>query len=154
MQPHPDFADTALPRHVELGAFRLTPLTTEHTEEDCAAVMSSAPVLTGVFGTWPDGMTLEENRIDLAWHDREFTLNRSFSWIIRDAGDTYLGCFYVFPDPGTRGTAQAVIWIKAHPQRDATARTVIPRLQSWAAAHLPEHVTLRWTLSPEVTSET
>lgn len=150
MQPHPDLAASELPRALSLGAFQLTPLTGDHAEEDYAAVIASAPVLTGVFGDWPEGLTLAENRIDLAWHDREFTTRRSFSWIIRDAAGTYLGCFYVFPTLGARGTADAVIWIKADPQRAAIAAAVIPLIQNWAAAHLPAQVALSWTLSPAI----
>lgn len=150
MQPHPDFAQTELPRQTDLDGYVLTPLTAAQTEEDYAAVIGSAHVLTDVFGDWPEGLTLEGNRTDLAWHDNEFILRRSFSWIIRDTEAAYLGCFYVFPEPGQRGAASAVIWLRAQAKRDALARDLIPRLQEWAAAHMPQTVALTWTFSPRL----
>ena len=106
MKPHPDFAGIDLPRECDLGGFRLTPLSPDHVEEDYAAVMSSADVLRGLFDDWPDGLTLEDDLIDLAWHEREFTTRRSFAWIIRDGEGSYLGCAYVFPAPGERGRSR------------------------------------------------
>lgn len=151
MQPHPDFADIKLDREVVLGAYRLSPLTANDTEEDFEAVMSSAHVLGDVFGDWPAGLTLDENRIDLAWHDREFTTRRSFSWVLRDAAGVYLGCFYVFPDLGTRGTASAVFWLRDMPKRDAIAAEVFPRAMSWVSDQIGDRVTLEWTFAPAYT---
>lgn len=150
MQPHPDFADTDLPRSFEIGAYRLTPLSMAQTEEDFAVVTDSAPVLTEIFGDWPAGLTLEDNRVDLAWHDREFTARRSFSWIIRDEGDAYLGCFYVFPELGRRGYADAVIWLRRMDTRTEIATDLFPRLTDWAQNALPASVALSWTTSPQL----
>jgi hypothetical protein len=108
MRPHPAFADREIPREAALGPFRLHWLTVADTEEDYAAVMESAAALSAQsHDGWPRGLTLEENRIDLAWHQREFTARRSFAWIIRDPGGAYLGCAYVYP--AIDGTPQAEV---------------------------------------------
>lgn len=149
MQPHPDFEGAAIPTEVDLGAFRLTPLTGAQVQEDYAAVTGAADLLRGFFGgTWPDGLTLEENLTDLHWHHREFTTNRSFSWIIRDAEGRYLGCAYINPKIGARGAADGFAWLGAISDREAWAKTIFPALQDWATGTLPPGVSLTWTLSP------
>ncbi|MEM6941250.1 MAG: hypothetical protein AAF943_15610 [Pseudomonadota bacterium] len=150
MLPHPDFAAAHFPRAATLATCTLTPLDMAQTEEDFAAVTSSAAVLDGVFGDWPAGLTLEDNRIDLAWHDREFTCNRSFSWIIRGGAEAYLGCLYLFPEIGARGTAEAVIWLRKMPDRDALARQIFPDLMDWLTPQVPPEVRVQWTQSPAV----
>jgi hypothetical protein len=45
--------------------------------------MSSQKHLLGLMGSddgWPLKLTLEENLIDLGWHQREFTLRHSFAY--------------------------------------------------------------------------
>ncbi|MGR3515239.1 MAG: hypothetical protein ACU0GG_20945 [Paracoccaceae bacterium] len=150
MEPHPDFASVDWPRRFELGAHRLTPLAPNHVDEDYAAVMATAPLLEGVFGTWPDGLTRDANLIDLAWHDREFTARRSFSWIVRDADETYIGCFYLFPALGRRGRAKAAFWLCDIPDRAAVALTLKADLTGWLDANLPSEIELVWTTRPEL----
>jgi hypothetical protein len=72
------------PRSFDLPRFRIAPLAPAHVDEDFDAVTGSPRMMKGLFGDWPDGLTREENMIDLAWHEREFTLRRSFSWIARN----------------------------------------------------------------------
>jgi hypothetical protein len=138
MQPHPDLAGRMPPRSADLGLFRLTPLDPAAADEDFAVVTRSAPVLRGFFGgDWPDGLTLAENRIDLAWHEREFTTCRSLSWILRDAAGTYLGCAYVFPRLGERLRGDIYLWLADHPERRARLAAFQPLLAEWLTPWLP-----------------
>mgnify|MGYP006878993883 FL=1 len=138
MQPHPDLAGRMPPRHADLGLFRLAPLAPEAAEEDFAVVTRSAPVLRGFFGNeWPEGLTLAENRIDLAWHEREFTTCRSLSWILRDHAGSYLGCAYVFPRPGERLRGQVYLWLADSPERLARLAAFKPILAAWLHDWLP-----------------
>ena len=150
MAPHPDFADADFPRDFGLGTYRLTPLGPDQVDEDFAAVMATAPLFGDFFGDWPEGLTLEENLIDLAWHEREFTTKRSFSWIIRDAAGGYLGCFYISPKPGLRGDANADLWLCDIPDRVAVARAIRLSLDVWMAEHMPSNVAIDWTTSPQL----
>lgn len=112
---HPAFEGRAIPADARVGPYRLTLLGVDVVEEDYAAVMESADALEGFFGdAWPRGLTLHENWIDLAWHQREFEQRRSFAWVVRDPGagaapGRYLGCAYVFPG-WTERAAMAVFW--------------------------------------------
>ena len=51
---------------------------------DYAAVMSSVDAIKAQRGgTWPNGNdTLEENSIDLAWHQRDFECQYSFAYVV------------------------------------------------------------------------
>ena len=150
MEPHPDFANTTFPREAELLGFRLTPLAPEVTVEDFEAVTASANVLRGLFGDdWPIGLTLEENRVDMGWHDREFTALRSFAWVIRTPDGAYLGCAYIYPSIGRRGMAQVITWIRDMPDRDRIAGEFDNQFALWTASYMPASVSLSWTRSPE-----
>lgn len=145
MQPHPDFADSDLPRSAVIGEFQLTPLSPAQVEEDFAAVTGSEQVLVGLSGdSWPRGLTLDDNRIDLAWHEREFTARRSFAWIIRDRPGGYLGCAYLYPDPGARGRGQVVTWIRDMPGRADHLNRFDPLFRAWLGPHLPDGYRLEW----------
>lgn len=144
MDPHPDFATCDLPREAELDTFRLSPLAPPHLEEDFEAVTASAPVLAGLFGDWPAGLTREDNLVDLAWHEREFTLRRSFAWIVRSPEGPYLGCAYLFPAPGARGSASVCLWIRDRSDRRALIDRLEAELAAWFAGRLPGNVALTW----------
>ena len=150
MEPHPDFVDIVLPREFALGSFVLTPLTMDVVEEDFAAVQDTAHLMDGIFGDWPNGLTLEDNRVDLAWHDREFTTNRSFSWVIRNGGGRYLGCFYLFPKIGRRGHAKAALWFCEMDDRDTVASTLVAALKDWLVTHAPPDIEITWTTRPKL----
>ena len=148
MDPHPDFAGVEWPRQFALGDLLLTPLSPEFVDEDFDAVMASADVVDGIFGTWPSGLTRESNLIDLAWHDREFTAKRSFSWIVRNARGTYIGCFYLYPLIGGRGAAKAALWLCDVPSRLAVAQDLKAALDAWLTENLPPDISVTWTTRP------
>ncbi|MEM7667812.1 MAG: hypothetical protein AAF317_01510 [Pseudomonadota bacterium] len=114
MKPYPPFADRDIPQDLTLASFRLRWLTPADVEQDYIAVMESEAELMAEFGrTWPKGLTLEDNRLDLAWHQREFEAKRSYAWIIEDAGTgAYLGCAYVYPDWSPTGPMEAWWWFR------------------------------------------
>lgn len=150
MEPHPDFALTDLPRSVALPLCQMTPLSPDFTQEDYDIVMETADLLSDGPGAWHDGLTLAENAIDLAWHEREFTTKRSFSWILRDDAGCYLGCFYIYPAIGARGTAKVVLWIRKRDDRAVLAATLRAALEDWTAQALPQGIALDWHCNPAV----
>lgn len=150
MDPHPDFADVDLPRDVTVDTFRLTPLAPDFVDEDLAAVTATAHLMDGIFGDWPAGLTREYNAIDLAWHEREFTARRSFSWILRDPGGTYIGCFYLFPELGTRGKAKATFWLCDLPDRATVAANLKAAIGAWLTTVLPPGIALNWVTRPVI----
>lgn len=159
MDAHPDFVNVDMPRTWTLPSFGLTPLSPDRVREDYEAVVESTDVLRGLLGDdWPVGLTIDDDRIDLSWHEREFTLQRSFSWIVRapatngrdedddDEDRPYLGCAYLFPEQGRRGRAKVVTWIRA--QR-ADRLTLLDKLnqelKEWLDQKLSGlNITLEW----------
>jgi hypothetical protein len=69
-------------------------------EIDYLAVTSSVDIIKRQMGgDWPsNGLTKEDDLIDLSWHQREFEYESSFAYIVTNLeGNEPLGCLYVFP---------------------------------------------------------
>ena len=82
-------ADFVVPERLDCGAYHLRMLSIEDVEKDYEAVMASRERLTGLLdpdSTWPEGLTLKDDMIDLAWHQREFTLRHSFATHLLQSG--------------------------------------------------------------------
>lgn len=93
------------PKRIQLGEFVLRTLSYKDAEVDYQAVMSSIDVIKKTRGgDWPTkDLTLEDNKIDLAWHQREFEFKSSFAYCVWDLKEEkYLGCLYFYP-AGFRG---------------------------------------------------
>lgn len=153
MQPHPDFAECALPRRARLGeGFYLSPLSPTEVDEDLAAVTKSERVLKGLFGDdWPAGLTRADNLVDMGWHEREFTSRRSFAWILRNEDGAYLGCAYLYPEIGSRGRGEVVTWACDTPNRVALLGRFNPLFLDWLKGFIPAgyHVTLTSNTQPD-----
>src|SRR4029450_1255734 len=69
-------SDFGVPELLEAGRFRLRPLTVHDVVKDYDAVMSSREHLWAQFGEawgWPPAdLTLEQDLIELGWHQEEF----------------------------------------------------------------------------------
>ncbi|BDU77764.1 isochorismatase family protein [Mesoterricola sediminis] len=94
--------------------FRLRPLAEADAERDLAAVLGSRDRLWARFGAawgWPPAdLSLARNRLDLAWHAKEFLRRSSFAYTVVDPGDRQtLGCVYV--DPGETADAEVAFWV-------------------------------------------
>jgi hypothetical protein len=81
---------------------------------DYPAVMRSRERLWTIFGEpwgWPpESMTLEEDRADLARHEREMSENRSFNYALLGKAETRLwGCVYLDP-PERKGADAEISW--------------------------------------------
>lgn len=90
------------------------PLRLSDAEADFEAVMASADRLRGGMDPddhWPDGLTLQENRVDLGWHEREFTSGHSYAWTVVE-GARVVGCCYVYPSDMAGWDAMAFWWVR------------------------------------------
>ncbi len=86
--------------------------------------MASASLLRGAMdpdSTWPDELTLHENRVDLGWHEREFTLGHSYAWtVLVPSGSPTIGCAYLYPTDRQGADAVAFWWLR--PEADAIGK--------------------------------
>lgn len=104
------------PEHFSGPGFAARPLRLADAEADFEAVMASAARLRGWMDPedpWPIGLTLRENRVDLGWHEREFTSGHSYAWTLRDPGDRMvIGCAYLYPSDRAGPEAMAFWWMR------------------------------------------
>ncbi|MDP1616230.1 hypothetical protein [Phenylobacterium sp.] len=111
-------SDFEIPRRLEHAEFRLRPLTIHDVVKDYAAVMTSLDRLAGVFGPgndWPRAdMTLEEDLVDLGWHQGEFERRTSFAFTMMSPDESQcLGCAYIYPASRPGYDAKAYCWVRA-----------------------------------------
>lgn len=135
----PDFT---VPATVRTERFLMRSITIHDAFRDYDAVMSSREHLWSRFGAiwgWPaQDLSLEQNIIDLAWHQKEFQLRSSFDYAVMSLDETrLLGCVYIDPpcEPGT----DADVWFWARQSElalgleDELGRFVV----AWLAAAWP-----------------
>ena len=98
------------------------PLRLTDAEADFEAVMASADRLRGMMdpdNPWPEGLSLHENRVDLGWHEREFTQGHSYAWTVVE-GARVVGCCYLYPADRAGFDAMAFWWARTgHEALDA-----------------------------------
>ena len=110
-------ADWDHPQRVEMRTgHHLRPIRASDVDLDMQAVMGSQERLWSIYGqAWgwpPSGMTVEQDREDLARHESEIEGHESFNYALFDAGETeLLGCVYI--DPAQKAGADAEIswWV-------------------------------------------
>ncbi len=135
----PDFT---VPAVVETERFRLRSITIHDAFKDYDAVMSSRDHLWSRFGAlwgWPAAdLSIEQNIIDLAWHQKEFQLRSSFDYAVMSLDETrLLGCVYI--DPPDAPGADADVWFWARQSElSAGLETELGQfVASWLAAAWP-----------------
>ena len=95
--------DFDVPEILEHSLFRLRMLTVNDLVKDYDAAMSSVEHLRATYspesgGSWPEGLTIEDDLVDLGWHQREFTRRSSFAYTVMTPGEgRCLGCVYIKP---------------------------------------------------------
>ena len=135
-------ADFDHPRLAELpGGYHLRPIRESDVDLDMPAVMGSQPRLWSIFGAawgWPPAtMTVEQDREDLARHEREIEQHKSFNYALFDAEETaLLGCVYLDPPEKAGADAEICWWVV-----DSVAAT---SLESDLDAFVPSWVAQVW----------
>lgn len=107
-----------IPQQLETNRLRLRMLNVSDVVKDYDAVMSSIEYLqkTKPFGPnqkWPIGLTLEQNLIDLGWHQKEFQTRSSFAYTVMNLDETQcLGCIYIDPSSNSNYEAMVFLWVR------------------------------------------
>jgi hypothetical protein len=94
-------------------------LTVNDLVKDYDAVMTSIEHLqkTKPFGpehNWPSkDLTLEQDLIDLGWHQKEFQRRSSFAYTVMSLDESQcLGCVFIDPSPNKIYDAEIIIWVR------------------------------------------
>ncbi len=127
----------SVPERLVGDGYHLRMLSIDDVEKDFEAVMASAGRIRGLLdptSSWPDGLTRKEDLIDLAWHQREFTLRHSFAYTIMSDDETLcLGCLYIFPSNALAYEAVAFYWVREGTDAAARDAELGTRLKHWLA---------------------
>jgi hypothetical protein len=94
-----------IPRVLETEKYRLRMLTIHDVVKDYDAMMSRIK---------PDpDLTLEQNLIDLGWHQKEFQRRSSFTYTVMNLDESRcLGCVYIYPSSTPGVDADIYLWVR------------------------------------------
>jgi hypothetical protein len=103
-----------VPAGLDTPQYRLRMLTVNDVVKDYDAVMSSVEHLKGVLdpnSNWPEGLSIEQDLIDLGWHQKEFQERSSFAYTMMTPNDERcLGCVYVYRSE--EADADVFMWVR------------------------------------------
>lgn len=133
-------ADFEVPQRLETPDFILRPLRIGDVVKDYDAVMTSVAELRTVFARqtrWPEGLSFEDDLIDLGWHHKEFRIRRSFAYTVMAPDESIcLGCAYIEPTTLAGYDAEAFCWIRTS-HAAALDRPLFQVFKSWLQADWP-----------------
>ena len=133
--------DFIVPQFLKTSEFILKPLTIGYLIKDFDAVMSSVEHLSGLMDPndrWPIGLTIEENLVDLGWHQREFTLRHSFAYTVLSLNEEEcLGCCYIYPASKLDYDVQVFYWIRKEYLATGLEDRLGVKLLSWLEKDWP-----------------
>jgi hypothetical protein len=97
--------------------FKVQVLSIHVVVKDYDAVMTSRKELWARFGElwgWPpEDLSLEQDMIDLAWHQKEFQLRNAFAYSVMSLDDRrLLGCVYIDPTEVGGYDGEVFFWVR------------------------------------------
>jgi hypothetical protein len=125
-----------IPWGIETKDFKIRILTINDVVKDYDAVMSSIDHLRGVFGpsiSWPSAdLTLEQDLIDLGWHQKEFQIGSSFAYTVMNLDESRcLGCVYVDPSEKAGYDAKVILWVRQSEIRKGLDEKLFSAVKIW-----------------------
>lgn len=138
-QPFVD-RDFDVPQQLETESFRIRMLTVNDVVKDYDAVISSAEHLKAIWpdSGWPDGLTLEQNLIDLGWHQKEFQRRSSFAYTVVTLDETrVIGCVYIYPTRKNGYDAEVYFWRREGGMDSPADAKLHAAVKTWLAETWP-----------------
>ncbi len=132
--------DFTIPEKLETEEFRLRMLTVSDVVKDYDAVMTSMDHCKTIWpgGKWPEGLTLEQNLIDLGWHHKEFQVRRSFAYtVVMPSEARVLGCVYIEPTHKQGYDAVAYLWARQSELAGGVETRLHAAVKDWIATEWP-----------------
>jgi hypothetical protein len=133
-------AEFRVPEKLETNEFRLRMLTVNDVVKDYDAVMTSVGHLKTIFpgGSWPDGLTFEQDLIDLGWHQKEFQTRRSFAYtVVTPSESEVIGCVYVNPTRKRGYDAEIHLWARQSELASGLESRLYTAVRDWVAREWP-----------------
>ena len=117
-------ADFDVPSGFETERFVLRPLTIHDVVKDYDAMVSRG-------GKHTD-LTLEQNLIDLGWHQVEFQRRSSFTYTVMSPdGTRCLGCVYIYPSKTEGRDADIYMWVRGDEQDTGLDGYLYDSVRNW-----------------------
>lgn len=131
--------DFPVPESLETAEFRLRMLTVNDVVKDFDAVVTSVEHCKTVWGgKWPEGLTLEQNLIDLGWHQKEFQTRRSFAYTVVSLDESrVLGCVYIEPTRKRGYDAEVFLWARQSELAEGLEERLHAAVGDWVATKWP-----------------
>lgn len=131
-----------VPDPVESDDFLLRSITIHDVIRDFDAVMSSRDHLWARFGQlwgWPAAdLTIEQNLVDLGWHQKEFQLRSSFDYVVMTPDNVrQLGCVYIDPSEEDGVDAEIAYWIRSSELHTGLEEKLGTFLRRWIGEQWP-----------------
>ena len=131
--------DFDVPAGLESERFRLRMLSVRDVVPDFEAIHERLRPDGTARGA--PGLTLEQNLVDLGWHEKEFQLRRSFAYtVVAPDESRVLGCVYLVPSE--QADVEVHLWVR----RDAWDAGLDPELEHTVRAWVDE----RWPFASAV----
>ena len=134
-------ADFQVPEVLETAHFRLRMLTVNDVVKDYDAVMSSLNELQKQFSHWgwpSSDLSLEQDLIDLGWHQKEFQRRTSFAYTVVSLDESQvLGCLYIFPTTKGDYDAMAEMWVRTSVLEKGYDELLYRTVRSWMKTDWP-----------------
>ena len=134
------------PRALTYEDIRASTLTRDDLDDDVRGINASLELIRRTRGGWPTApVTVEENYVDLVWHELEFREGYSFAYVVRRDDGRYLGCFYLYPvgrrvpltDELIRHDVDVSWWVTTEAYELGFYRKVYDALTRWVEAEFP-----------------
>jgi len=131
----PDFS---VPKELRTDKLLLRMLTMNDVVKDYDAVMTSIEHLqrTQPFGPehkWPTKeLTLEQDLIDLGWHQKEFQKKSSFAYTVMNLDESMcLGCLYIYPSSSKTYDAEIMMWVRQSEVENGLDEHLFSAVKDW-----------------------
>jgi hypothetical protein len=126
--------DFDVPPTLEHERFRLRKLTVNDVVRDFEAINARVRP-DGVPDPWSD-TSLEENLVDLGWHQKEFELGRSFAYtVVAPDESKVLGCVYLYPSDDADVEVQ--MWVRAEAYAEGLDPVLESAVRTWIETTWP-----------------
>jgi hypothetical protein len=136
--------DFQVPEGLKTDKISLRMLTVNDLIQDYDAVMTSIEHLqkTKPFGpahNWPTKeLTLEQDLIDLGWHQKEFQRKTSFAYTVTSLDQKEcLGCLYIYPSPNSEYDAEILMWVRQNQVQYGLDEHLFSTVQQWITDNWP-----------------
>ena len=129
-----------VPATLQTAEFKLRMLSVDDVVKDYDAVMTSVDHLKTIWpsGSWPEGLTLRQNLVDLGWHEKEFQIRQSFAYtVLSPTEDRDLGCVYIYPSRKVGHDASVYLWARQSELASGLEDRLFAAVKSWLQTSWP-----------------